>query len=226
MRYAIGEIVLVVIGILIALQVNNFNEQHKLNKLKNVQLINLESDLKTDVIHLETEIISIKEAAKELGELRQRLISPNATKDTLYKIVNKEYDGKVRRFDNKFNNTTYTSLIQSGNIGLFSDELIKDLSNLNSVQIGTISSTNDHWTIYLEIVQNYTTLFAPKNDKNIIDDGPIADYLRKNTDFKDLIVGFNKVYMAKRLLYLQSISHLESTLETTKRFLETHFNTN
>lgn len=28
-RYAIGEIVLVVIGILIALQINNWNEQHK-----------------------------------------------------------------------------------------------------------------------------------------------------------------------------------------------------
>ena len=30
-RYAIGEIVLVVIGILIALQVNNWNEQRKIH---------------------------------------------------------------------------------------------------------------------------------------------------------------------------------------------------
>jgi hypothetical protein len=29
--YAIGEIVLVVIGILIALSINNWNEQHKIN---------------------------------------------------------------------------------------------------------------------------------------------------------------------------------------------------
>ncbi len=33
-RYAIGEIVLVVIGILIALQINNWNEANKLRKWK------------------------------------------------------------------------------------------------------------------------------------------------------------------------------------------------
>lgn len=34
MRYAIGEIVLVVIGILIALSINNWNEEQKRGKLK------------------------------------------------------------------------------------------------------------------------------------------------------------------------------------------------
>ncbi len=37
-RYAIGEILLVVIGILIALQVNNWNENRKLQK-KEIQMI-------------------------------------------------------------------------------------------------------------------------------------------------------------------------------------------
>ena len=43
--YAIGEILLVVIGILIALQVNNWNEQRKLQE----QEITLLSDLKSDL---------------------------------------------------------------------------------------------------------------------------------------------------------------------------------
>ncbi len=34
LKYAIGEIILVVIGILIALQVNNWNEQRKENNLE------------------------------------------------------------------------------------------------------------------------------------------------------------------------------------------------
>ena len=33
-RYAVGEIVLVVVGILIALQINNWNKKKKNNKLK------------------------------------------------------------------------------------------------------------------------------------------------------------------------------------------------
>ncbi len=43
-RYAIGEIVLVVVGILIALQINNWNEERKTRKAEKVLLSNLRSD--------------------------------------------------------------------------------------------------------------------------------------------------------------------------------------
>ena len=43
-KYAIGEIILVVIGILIALQVNNWNENRKLKSYENQLLFQLKSD--------------------------------------------------------------------------------------------------------------------------------------------------------------------------------------
>ncbi|MHA1444306.1 MAG: DUF6090 family protein [Candidatus Hodarchaeales archaeon] len=43
--YAIGEVVLVVFGILIALQINNWNENQKTKKLEIVFLENLQIDL-------------------------------------------------------------------------------------------------------------------------------------------------------------------------------------
>ena len=43
-RYAIGEIVLVVIGILIALSINNWNENNKRAKFEQESLINLKQD--------------------------------------------------------------------------------------------------------------------------------------------------------------------------------------
>ena len=48
MRYAIGEIVLVVIGILIALQINTWNEEKKDRGLEIEFLKRLKSDLVTD----------------------------------------------------------------------------------------------------------------------------------------------------------------------------------
>jgi hypothetical protein len=48
-RYAVGEIVLVVIGILIALQINNWNEERKQNKIINTYLYNLEEDIYKDL---------------------------------------------------------------------------------------------------------------------------------------------------------------------------------
>ena len=49
MRYAIGEIVLVVIGILIALQINNWNEDRIRDELTQVYLKNVVNDLKSDI---------------------------------------------------------------------------------------------------------------------------------------------------------------------------------
>jgi len=50
-RYAIGEIVLVVIGILLALQVNNWNETQKERKFERKMLSEINKELKSDIIH-------------------------------------------------------------------------------------------------------------------------------------------------------------------------------
>ena len=64
MRYAIGEIVLVVIGILIALQINNANELRK-ERAKEVQFL---KNLKSDLIFEESEL-------DRFTEIRERMVS-------------------------------------------------------------------------------------------------------------------------------------------------------
>lgn len=56
LTYATGEIILVVIGILIALQINNWNETKKNERIKAVYLQDFVSDLKTDIKILTTRI--------------------------------------------------------------------------------------------------------------------------------------------------------------------------
>jgi len=51
-KYAIGEIILVVVGILIALQINNWNEAQTEKRVLNTQLTNLIDDLKLDSTRL------------------------------------------------------------------------------------------------------------------------------------------------------------------------------
>lgn len=53
LKYAIGEIVLVVIGILIALQINNWNEQRAINRNINQYLGAIIQDMKLDIGSLE-----------------------------------------------------------------------------------------------------------------------------------------------------------------------------
>ena len=54
--YAVGEIALVVIGILIALQINNWNEAQKDKELEHKMLIELVDDLKSDTLYLGRQI--------------------------------------------------------------------------------------------------------------------------------------------------------------------------
>lgn len=53
LKYAIGEIVLVVIGILIALQINNWNETRKLQNTKKSVYSVIKTDLTTDIENID-----------------------------------------------------------------------------------------------------------------------------------------------------------------------------
>jgi hypothetical protein len=67
LRYAIGEIVLVVIGILIALQVNNWN-QNRINLKESIMhLKSLKSDLEVDTIYFNQQK---REAQKQIDDYR------------------------------------------------------------------------------------------------------------------------------------------------------------
>ncbi len=59
MRYAIGEIALVVIGILIAIQINNWNETNKIKKLEKSTLLEISNALESDLIQL-SDLIRIR----------------------------------------------------------------------------------------------------------------------------------------------------------------------
>lgn len=60
LKYAVGEILLVVVGILIALQVNNWNQQRKEHILEEKILLEIENNLSDDIVDLDDEIASFQ----------------------------------------------------------------------------------------------------------------------------------------------------------------------
>lgn len=72
LRYALGEIVLVVIGILIALSINNWNEWRKDRIMEKSILIELEDNLERNIALIDiaaAEIIEINKSTKTLIEI-------------------------------------------------------------------------------------------------------------------------------------------------------------
>ena len=59
-KYAIGEILLVVFGILIALQINNWNESRRRATLKETYLSRLMNDVGLDTLHINQVVGSLE----------------------------------------------------------------------------------------------------------------------------------------------------------------------
>jgi hypothetical protein len=115
--YAIGEIVLVVIGILIALQINNWNEGGKSNELLWKYEKNIIVELKTDLLQL-AELDSIhKTWAKSLHNY---LDYYNTEKPDI-NILKSKRDSSKTGLTALFNTSTYSiqDLISTGNLKLF-----------------------------------------------------------------------------------------------------------
>ena len=124
LRYAIGEIVLVMIGILLALQVNNWNIDRK-DRIEEVKYIkNIKLDLQKDLKSLAYQI----QFRKEKYEGTKKLISQlngmpiEDVTELTYNVINTIMEERFTP-----NNTTYAELESSGNLNLISNDSIKIL---------------------------------------------------------------------------------------------------
>ncbi|WP_455170619.1 DUF6090 family protein [Aegicerativicinus sediminis] len=83
LKYAIGEIVLVVIGILIALQINNWNEGRK-TKIDEVKLLNqIHESLNLEISDLRHNIEAIEETINSIAIIRKHLENDLPYNDSL-----------------------------------------------------------------------------------------------------------------------------------------------
>ena len=123
--YAIGEIVLIVIGILIALKINNWNNFQNDRATEKTYLKELKADLQRDTTVLNQIIFNsidghIDHANKIIGFIDEREIE-----DSLSLARSLIRAGYMSFFD--VNLSTYNELISSGSLKLIRSKEVKDL---------------------------------------------------------------------------------------------------
>lgn len=127
--YAIGEIILVVIGILIAVQINNWNEERIQTADEEKILLNLKTDLQADLVQLDTMINYASQKVAAAKNIKKR-----ADQDSIGSLYNFSNVMMTLIFVNEFkpNQNTYEELVNSGNLSkLKNDQLKFKLMNLN-----------------------------------------------------------------------------------------------
>ena len=129
MRYAIGEIVLVVIGILIALQINTWNNNYNLTKKESAILIEMKTNLQSDLIGLKWDINKNKDL------LLANQIVLNSLNNGVYDDSLNYYYAKIKGNTVFVKNTSaYENLNSIGLDIIKNDSLRIKITSLYSVQ--------------------------------------------------------------------------------------------
>jgi hypothetical protein len=130
LKYAIGEIILVVIGILIALQINNWNEHRKTRATEIIFLKNIEADLKLNLVSLDAFVISRQEAIKSSKLVINYFNNPNSINLNTFNLHSINV---MVWFPFQQNDNTYQELVNSGQLSIISNKDIKDqMQNMQS----------------------------------------------------------------------------------------------
>ncbi|MDT0558335.1 DUF6090 family protein [Ichthyenterobacterium sp. W332] len=123
-KYAIGEIILVVIGILIALQINTWNEDRKNRVKEKVYITNIQRDLKAQLVILDR---------ASNGELSSFTSLSNAQKSYHQHnkfIVNTKSLAEISAINDRFTfniiDTALEEIKSSGNLDIIQNRTVKD----------------------------------------------------------------------------------------------------
>ncbi|WP_179004099.1 DUF6090 family protein [Winogradskyella forsetii] len=132
--YAIGEIVLVVIGILIALWINNWNNQRLADNQTTNFLKNIKEDLVSDTLEFDLRIDFYKEFIAEKKKLLSLSSYEKINTDSLSVLISATYALY------EINNTTFTKVTNLGISKLSeNDELSKKIYNYYTIELKTFS---------------------------------------------------------------------------------------
>jgi hypothetical protein len=187
--YAIGEIILVVLGILIALQVNNWNEERKLNKLEIATLNEIKISLEQSALDLENLIKHNERSYQSCSILLDAFDSGRPYNDSLNIHLNK-FDSRLTPY---FDYAAYETLKFKG-IDLISNEtlrksIVQMFEKIMNILLSTISRAGEfNSNIYKPFI-TFNTSFDPSTRYDEIHVIKPNDYIEfhKNLNYRSLM---------------------------------------
>ena len=181
MRYAIGEIVLVVIGILIALQINNWNQDRKSKIKAEIFKEKIISDLIKDTLNIETQIGLAKNYKKNIQGYYKFFESGNKPIGILIDSAMKVPTPLYRYHPINF---TFLGMQSSGNLELLTERESHSLMELSNNQ-------KQAQIVFEKMVSEYfdNKLEREKYLENDLSDSDFYDIIGVEPDSEDLING-------------------------------------
>ena len=182
-KYAIGEIILVVIGILIALQINNWNETNKLIKKEQVILESLILELKA----IQSDLSGYSSSNLIFHDLNAKIVDSIKHNYTKFKEIDLAYTLNYRAYTIR-NPVLKNILVSDSKLPTVSEALLRELRNLdktieeaNKFEYYLDALWNDKVTAFLISTGISFDATRPENELVSTDDLALAGYTKRQT---------------------------------------------
>ena len=211
--YAIGEIILVVIGIMIALGINNWNENRKQNSIIRNFYYQLEGDLDDESNNLETVIIRIDES---INSYEQYLELTKESNLKLIEMINALTEVKLAFWYPSFNSNTIGTLETTGDIKLIPSLIRQKLISLIRKQDGIVSQANGNYSVYLSDLQKAGNLGFYRNNYRLKENS----HLSYAENYPEIILTLENALYLKNYTEKRQIIELKQMLNDVNELKE------
>lgn len=204
LAYALGEIFLVVIGILIALQINLWNEGQKQAKSRTLFTESLIQELEKDSLFLIETINILDGRIGVLENIKNRINGSTSNLDTLDFIMKHEYNPS---FVNGIvlNKNSFSTLASSGEISLFNNQDAGQIQsyyqlvlNLENFQNGQLDFYRDTFSKFLEKVPSADNM----ESYPLLKPGKLKDQIWKGVNMEEARLQFLGITTLQNHIFL------------------------
>jgi hypothetical protein len=205
--YAIGEILLVVIGILIALQIDTWNENQKSDAKAQGYYIQLLEDLNSDIVFAKSMIKDYHNYLKEYEEYTNSFTNDQLTPDAVYDRLSALALGNPPLV---FNSSTVETLQSSGEIGLIPLGIRNRLIDIKRLQNEMIERNDVGMDAQIGLIQDINRYAGSTTlPKRLLNQPKISGYLNIDNNVRELILLYEGVHRWKSI----TISMINTLLE-------------
>jgi len=214
--YAIVEVLLIVIGILLALTLNTWQNNTKNRSIEKDYISDLIIDLRQDTSYFNVRRMkNIKKKAEALNQAKAYLLGTYQIKDTLLFLNTVGYGARYSRVVATSNNSTYTELVSTGNLRIIENrEIRKEIINYYGSKDAATKTIQGSKTGYLDYINSLRSF--KKEAPNQISRSDQRRMLRKLKE--DSFYGL----INQELTFADGLEiHFKKGLENGKRLIQT-----
>jgi len=225
LKYAVGEIILVVIGILIALQINNWNENRKLGEKRKNFYKQLILDLNNDIEYSKTLISDFEFDSEEYQNYKEIFEVPGLNAlSTIQNLSKFQFSARSMEFETN----TIESLINTGEMSILPQEVKTRITRYLGYQNNLIEANNQNGKEMIKMLNAATTSGAnPSLLARIQNQPELMKQLNLTENYKQIILQLEAFLFWQELTSSTSIYNLNSLIkeaDSTKVVIQKELN--